>query len=97
MGIQDPELEVHDWTLGHFSTVLQFVVACDFADLPLQWNHDQVIAFLDMIDTKHYAVTTIDAFWGNLKRIAKALGKSVTKGQCMFFKAVRDNGKSAKR
>ena len=96
MGVQDPELEVHDWTSGHFRTVLQFAAACDFANLPLQWNNDQVIAFLDMIDAKHYAVTIIDAFWGNLKRIAKALGKSVTKGQRMYFEAVRDNGKSAK-
>ena len=96
MGVQDPELEIHNWTPGCFGTVLQFVAACDLADLPLEWNHKQVIAFLDMINAKHYAVTTIDAFWGNLKWIGKALGKNVTKGQHMYFEAVRDNGKTAK-
>ena len=96
MGVNEPELEVHDWTPGRFGTVLQFTAACDLAELPLEWNPEQIIAFLDMIDAKHYAMTTIDAFWGNLKRIGKALNKNVTKGQWMYFEAVWDNGKSTK-
>ena len=79
MGIHQPELEVHDWTPGKFDTVPQFAAVCELADLLLAWGHDQIIAFLNMIDTKHYAVTTIDAFWSSLKRIGKAVGKDTTK------------------
>ena len=96
MGVGEPKLEVHDWTPGSFRTVLQFAVACDLTKLPLEWNHKEITTFLDMIDAKHYAVTTIDTFWGNLKRIGRAMNKNVTKGQHMYFEVVHDNGKTAK-
>ena len=96
LGVNQPQLEIHNWTAGHFGTALQFKSACDLHKLPLEWNHEQIIAFLDVIDYRHYAVAMIDSFWSNLKRIGKILGKSTTKGQRMYFEAVRDNGKAIK-
>ena len=74
-----------------FTPLPIFGDSCEECELPKNFASRQIKVFLETLDMKNYASSTVEAHWCSLKYVSKLLGKEPTPEQELHYNYVRKN------
>ena len=96
LGMTNLGVEIAMWLSHIFNGLANLWEACDRNELKLEWEHDQITVWLDLMHDKFYSGSTLDSQWSGLKRVGKLIGKKTTKIQELHFLYIRVHAKEIK-
>ena len=96
MGVHRPAKYVNKLKAKDIDAITNFVVVCDWNNLPYEWEPLQIIAYMNRLHKAYYVEMTLRRHWKTLEDLGTYLGKEPMDEAIALFDWVLANAKESK-